>query len=108
MAAYPDFGQVVAGGEDVVDEVLVDRASNGTVNLRGIAPARRAWRIQHLEPAASVATHQAFYAANRLVSFDFTWARDGVTYSAVFASRPRYTPVGGTEWRIDVVLESAG
>lgn len=104
MAAYPTFdcGQAIGSTEDILDDLQVDRASNGTPRIRAFYSATKK-QFSVLHPYATSAEKvalDAFYAANRLISFTFVWAGDGATYTCYFAAPPRRVPVAGVYWEI--------
>lgn len=111
MSTYPTFGcgQAIGSTEDILDDLQVDRASNGTPRIRAIYSAtKRQFSVLHpCATAAEKAALDAFYAANRLISFSFVWAGDGVTYTCYFAAPPKRTPVLGVYWEITCEMVQA-
>lgn len=108
MAAYPSFGQSIQSSETYEDRIIKDRASNGDLYGRALwTGAKRRFQIEHTIAAADVATLRAFYATNRALPVDFTWAGDSGTYSVMFDGPPSYQPMAADWWRVRVVLVEA-
>ena len=111
MAAYPTFvcGQSIGSTEDILDDLQVDRASNGTPRIRAIYSAtKKQFSIRHAHAtSAEKVTLDAFYDTNRLLSFTFVWAGDGATYTCYFAAPPKRVPVEGVRWEITCELVQA-
>lgn len=102
MAAYPTFacGQSLGSTETILDDIVVDRASNGVPRLRAFYTAtKKQFSVLHerITPAEK-ATLDAFYQTNRLLSFTFVWAGDGVTYTCRFTAPPTRNPIEGVFW----------
>lgn len=108
MAAYPTFacGQSYGSTETIVDEIQVDRATNGGVRIRSFYTSTlKAFSVKHaMATPAEKAALDAFYATNRLISFDFLWKGDNTTYTCQFASPPVRQPVEGVYWEISCEL----
>lgn len=104
MAAYPNIAQDLDSTETVLDDVQVDRATNGAPRVRALYTAlKREFSVVHRwATGAEKASVEAFYAANRLVSFTFVWKGDGATYTCCFAGAPNYKPLRGGTWEIVV------
>jgi hypothetical protein len=96
VASYPTFAQLHDSEEGFVDDLLVDRAVNGTVKVRALytAPKRR-WTLKHRLTTAQRDTLQAFYASYRTVTNTFVWAGNGTTYTFVFEGPPTYSYPAG-------------
>lgn len=108
MAAYPSFGQMMASSENREDRVLLDRASNGALYGRALwTSAKRRFQVEHELSDADAATLRSFYATNRALAVDFTWAGDSTVYSCLFAEPPTLQPQGGGWWRARVTLVEA-
>lgn len=104
MANYPSFLQTRVSDEQILDDIVIDRAVNGGVKARAFYTARKkVFRIRHkCLLAADRATLDAFYEANRLITFTFTWAADDVAYTCLFSGPIKYTRAGGGRWEADV------
>lgn len=91
MAAYPSLPQGSAG-EEFADDLRADRSVAGGVKVRAFyTGTKRIFYVKHPNlTAAQRTTLTNFYNANRLLTFTFTWGGDGVTYTCVFGSGPRY------------------
>lgn len=92
MAAYPTFacGQSSGSSKEIIDDLQVDRASNGAVRQRAFysAPQYGFLVVHSTVTMAEISTMETFYATNRLLSFTFVWAIDGLTYTCRFAEPP--------------------
>ena len=107
MAAYPSFNQHASSGEEVIDALLVERASDGTLRSRSLqsAPKRR-FRVVHILGGTDKATLEAFYAANRTAAdISFTWVPDATAYTCAFGAAPRFVPLEARMWRCEATLE---
>lgn len=106
--AYPvlSCGQDLGGAVTPIDDITIDRATNGAPRGRGFHDAlRREFKIVH-EPAtmADKAALDAFYTANRLTSFTFVSDDDGVGYTCIFAGPPVPKRLAGPLYSIAVTL----
>lgn len=109
MDAYPSLGQTMGSEPEIVDDVRIERATNGTLRGRALWPAqKRRFRIEHngVAPAERDAV-LSFYATHRATTFEFTWAGDGQVYVVVFARTPQHRPIGGLLWRVTCDLVEA-
>lgn len=107
MANYPTFGQLVGATEDADDDVVIDRATDGTGYGRSFYTAeKRRFAFGHVfQTAADLATFEAFYTANRTIPFTFVFeGRDGASYTCLFEGKPKYTFLGRNLVRADVRL----
>lgn len=105
MATYPStIKQSVASTFGPLDDIKVDRASNGTPRIRAIFTRQpRVGNIVHEGvTAAQKATLDAFYTTNRLIAFSFVWAGDGVTYSCYFSGPIEARPLPGNYWHLSM------
>lgn len=96
MAAYPSLPFVNGSGDDLLDDLQIDRASNGKPRGRVLYTSEmRRFVLHHVGiSAADLASVDAFYSANRAAEFDFTWD-DGTTYTCIFARPPERRRVSG-------------
>ncbi len=91
MAAYPTLSQLASSSEEFVDDLVLDRATNGTVKARSFYSARkRRWKLKHVLSATDLATLLTFYDTNRLTANTFTWERDATSYTFLFDGPPQY------------------
>ena len=107
---YPTLVQSYDSKEKRIGGRQLDRATNGTPKVRSFFSAeKKAWTLVHPDiTAAEKATFEAFYSANSLTSFTFTWAADATSYTVLFdANEPTYTPRPGNRWTITVDLVQA-
>ena len=108
MAAYPSLGQTTQSREAWIDDVQIERASNGAARGRALFAGRKLeLQIAHVCERGDVATLLAFYDSNRLLPVDVTWAGDGVTRQMLFAAAPDVQTEGGTLWRVTSRLVEA-
>lgn len=110
MAAYPTFGQSRDSAETSLDDLQIDRASNGVPRGRAMYTAiKKTFSVVHPRLSASdKTTLDAFYATNRLLQFTFVWAADGATYTCIFASPPpTYKSLPGGRWAATVQMVQA-
>ena len=108
MAAYPSLGQTTQSREAWIDDVLIERASNGAARGRALFAGRKmTLQVAHLGDRGDVATLLAFYDTNRLLPVDVTWAGDGITRAMLFDGPPEVQPEGGTLWRVTSKLVEA-
>lgn len=105
MATYPTLSTSYGSDLKPVNGISVDRAEDGTARVRsfhvsdkGTFPVAHPWLS-----AANKSTLDAFYAANRLLPFDYTSPTDSVLRVCVFAAPIRYTRKPGEFW--DAVVE---
>lgn len=109
MAAYPNIAQDLDSTETVLDDLQVDRATNGAPRVRAMYTApKRVFAVVHrwITPAEK-ASVDAFCSANRLLSFTFVWQADGVTYTCKFSGPPNYKPMRGGWWEVVVPMVQA-
>lgn len=89
MAAYPSFAQLMGSSEEILDDVQVDRAVNGSVKSRAFYSAKkRRFTLKHVLDNTDVNTLLSFYDSYRLSSNTFTWARDSTSYTVLFEAPP--------------------
>lgn len=87
MSAFPSYAQGKASKRKPRDDRQVDAATNGLLRGRALFDAAK-WEFTVVLPGLTNAERdavQAHYVANRLNSFDFVWARDGLTYTCWYA-----------------------
>lgn len=108
MAAYPSLGQTTQSREAWIDDVQIERASNGTARGRALFAGRKlTLQVAHVVERGDVTTLLSFYDSNRLLPVDVTWAGDGATRAMLFDSSPDVQPEGGTLWRVTSRLVEA-
>ena len=111
MATYPTFADTPSRNsrERLLDDLQVDRATNGTPKVRALyTTPKKAFTVVHEQAsAAEKATLDAFYSANRLLPITFVWAADGLTYTCLFASPPVPELAAALRWTITVDLIQA-
>lgn len=99
MASYPSYPQLVGSVEEWVDDLVADRAVNGSVKVRAMFTTRkRRFLLKHRLTTAQVYTSyggsaanalQTFYDTNRLLAVTFTWTGDSTSYTCLFARPPK-------------------
>jgi hypothetical protein len=106
--AYPTFtyNPSQSSSEELLDDLQVDRASNGKPKVRSFYTApKKAFSLVHEGmTGAERTTLLAYYAANRLLPFDFVWAADGATYTCLFSAAPKSTITSGLHWTVTTQL----
>jgi hypothetical protein len=109
--AYPTFtyNPSQSSAEALIDDIQIDRASNGKPKARALytAPKKEFTVVHEALTSAERATLLAYYAANRLSSFDFVWAADGVSYTCLFGGAPRSQIAPGLRWTVTTHLVQA-
>jgi len=96
MNTYPSLHQAIGSRPGMLDDLVIDRAANGTAKVRAFfAAVKRNFSVVHKAISASDRTTLlAFYAANRTVAFYFTAEDDGVMRTVVFKRAPVIEPIG--------------
>jgi hypothetical protein len=96
VANYPSFAQLAGSEERFLDDLLFDRAVNGTAKVRAYYPARkRSFSLRHRLTNSERTTLLTFYDTNRLLNFTLTWSGDGQNYTCSFQGPPRFNYPGG-------------
>ena len=103
MAAYPSLPVCDGSKIERKSGVEIDRATNGAARGRNLYSADKSeFKLKHnLITAAQRTTLDAFYAANKNITFTFTF--DGTTYTCLFSSAPQYEPLPGAYY--DALVE---
>jgi hypothetical protein len=100
VATYPStYLQLVGSSEEGVDDIKIDRATNGAVKARAFFTARkRRFRLKHALNATDLNALLTFYDTYRTTANTFTWVRDGTSYTVLFEEPPQYETLkpGGT------------
>lgn len=101
MADYPSFGQDISSTETLLDDIQVDRASNGLVRLRGFydTPSKE-YSVVHTLTTTDKNTIETFYNTNRNISFGFTWVLDNSTHTCMFSAAPTLAIIGTGFWTV--------
>ena len=113
MAKYPTFvcGQEISSTFDPLDDLQVDRATNGAPRIRALYTTPKA--VGNIVHASATDTEkramEAFYLANRLVSFTFVWdGKPSPSHTCYFSTPPpKYAALGGMRWKITVPMVEA-
>lgn len=109
MAAYPALteGPSYESKEETLDDLEIDRATNGAPRGRALyTAAKKKFTVVHERCSnADKATMTSFYGTNRLLTITFVWAADGLTYNCIFGKPcPQYDPMVGARWKITTTL----
>lgn len=101
--AYPSYPQDVGSTVSFEDGRVVYRSESGKMMASTLYSAiARTFSVKHTLDTDDTNALRAFYSANLVTAFDFTWALDGTTYSVVFGPGGlRITP--GAVWHSAVV-----
>lgn len=106
MADYPDLIQTYASTQKDEGGFSKSRTISGKLKMRSYYTSDvREFVIQHDLDDTDKATHEAFYAANRKLIFNFTWKADGQIYTCRFTEAPKYKPAVGSRWLVTVEME---
>jgi hypothetical protein len=106
MATYPVLPTSYGSDPEPINSIEIDRAVDGTARARSFQSTDKV-RIPVKHPrltADQKATLEAFYAANRVIPFDYA-AIDGVTRSCMFKRPPRWKRAAANRHDADVELE---
>lgn len=111
MANFPTLTVVpnTSSQQVTLDDLAVDRASNGTPRVRAFytAPKKKFVLVFEGATAADKASVEAFYTTNRLLAISYTWPGDGSAYTCYFGAPIQYQPLPALYWRITVELLQA-
>jgi hypothetical protein len=107
VAAYPTLPTSYQSDPRPIKGTAIDRAEDGTARVRSyFASDKVSFSIKHEWLSASQkATLDAFYAANRMLTFDYTSPADSVTRTCVFTAPIAYTRRPGNYWDATVEME---
>lgn len=105
MTAFPNLPFDAETTEEAIDDIRLDRASNGSARGRALYAATKlrlvaAFRALTVTQRADVDAH---YQAHRTTSFAVVWR--GQTYTMAYTVPPRWSRVGGVLWNLNVTLE---
>lgn len=104
--AYPDLPTAYGSDPDPIAMIKIDRAEDGGARGRETGSDKVRFKLEHPRlSSADKATLVAYYAANRLLEFDYVSKVDGATYTCMFARAPRYEVHPGSRWTATVELE---
>lgn len=108
MAAYPTFtyNPSQSSEETILDDLQLDRASNGTPKVRAMytAPKKMFTVVHEALTAAERSTLMTFYNTNRLLQVTFLWKADNVTYTCIFTGPPKSQIEPGLRWTVTTQL----
>jgi hypothetical protein len=110
VAAYPQtIAQLIKeGSEEYVKVTDVTESDDGTPKIRVRSnTSKKIFEVAHHVNDTDKATLIAFYEANKLVTFDFTYQMDGVSYSpCIFYGEPKIKAVD-TWWDITMYVRQS-
>lgn len=107
MATYPDLPTARGSDPKPITKLEIDRAEDGTARARSYHAGDKV-QIEVEHPyltGVEKSALDAFYAANRLLAFDYESPSDGVTRSMLFASAPIYRNEPGNRYTATVEME---
>lgn len=104
MASYPAFDIEDRSNEVLVDDIKIDRASNGSVKSRVLSLTKRTFSISHVVDSEDLESLLDFYQANKTQEFDFTWPRSGLTYSCIFVQPPKLATIHAELYRVTMEI----
>lgn len=111
MAVYPTLRTSPGSDPRPVDNIQIERASDGTARSRITSADKMEFpSIKHEGiTSAERTTLEDFYAANRLVPFTYNdpSTTPPTAYTCLFAARPRYARQAGDYWDVTVSLVEA-
>ena len=107
MAAFPTLPFDAEHTEELLDDLKIDRATNGAARGRALyaAPKLRLNAAFRALTAAQRAIVDAHYLAHRSTSFAVLWR--GQTVTMLYTGAPRWSRIGGVLWNLSVTLEQA-
>lgn len=105
MAAFPNLPFDAETAEELLDDIKLDRASNGTARGRALyaAPKLRLNAAFRALTGAQRNTVDAHYAAHRSASFALMWR--GQTYTVAYTGAPKWSRIGGVLWNLNLTFE---
>ena len=105
MAAFPNLPFDSESAEELLDDLKIDRATNGAARGRALyaAPKLRLNAAFRALTGTQRATVDAHYLDHRTASFAVLWR--GQTVTMAYASAPRWSRIGGVRWNLNVALE---
>jgi len=105
MAAFPNLPFDADTAEELLDDLKLDRASNGAARGRALyaTPKLRlaaAFRALTTSQRNTIDTH---YINHRDTGFPLAWR--GQTLTVAYASPPRWSRIGGVLWNLNLTFE---
>jgi len=109
MNAYPTFtyNPSQSSTQEVLDDVQIDRASNGAAKGRAFytAPKQKFTVVHDFLTADEKVVLMSFYTTNRLLEIDFLWVADGTNYTCIFTAPPNITIGPSSRWTVTTQME---
>jgi hypothetical protein len=105
MAAFPNLPFDAETAEELLDDIKLDRATNGSARGRALyaAPKLRLTAAFRALTAAQRAAVDAHYSAHRSASFALLWR--GQTYTVAYTTAPKWGRIGGVLWNLNTTFE---
>lgn len=106
MATYPTLPTRYGCDFTPATSLVIDRAEDGTGRARSYGADKGKAKVVHpYLDAADRAVLDAFYAANRLLPYDYTSPADNVMRSCMFAGPIDWKREPGSRWTATVGME---
>lgn len=109
MATYPAFPQLADSVEEWIDDIVVDRASNGGTKARSFfTTKKRRFVVRHILGATDASTLQTFYDTYKTAANSFYWEGDRQTYTVLFGPsgvRPRHLAGPYIEFTVELLQQ---
>jgi hypothetical protein len=104
---YPTVGLLDESAVQIEGGFNPARATNGALRVRKLWPTdKRRFALVHMLTKAEFDSLQAYYDANALGQFNFTWPPTGQVHGCRFVAPPQPVTVGQHR-RVTVTLEEA-
>ena len=106
--AYPTLPTAYGSDPKPINGLSIDRAEDGTGRVRSFQSVDRAdIPLTHRITAAQKSTLDAYYSANRLLTFDYVSPPDGLLRTCVFSGAPSYRLYYDGRYEAKVTLAQA-
>ncbi len=101
MATYPSFSQLYDSSVLEDDGLELSRSVSGKPRIRRYyTSTRRTFTVHHDLSSADKSTLLSFYTTNKLLTLDFVWASDGLTYACRFIGHITVRPIEGNRYSV--------
>lgn len=109
-AVFPTLPIASSSKKETLDDIQVDRATDGTLRGRSFwAATKKRIKVDlSLLTAAQMTTLDTFYNTNRLLPIDLLWPHDGVTYTNLWFVGPPSETKRYNGGRADMTLTLEG
>lgn len=106
MATYPTLPTSYGSDPAPANSLVIDRAEDGTGRARSFGADKAKYKVVHpWLSAADKSALDAFYAANRLLAFNYTSPADDTLRSCLFAGPVAWKREPGSRWTATVGME---